>query len=104
VLRLPSQKSPLNSQGSESNAEEDEAASNSNKKRKINAIGNGSGLRDCAKVSNFSMILSEKTIFAVETAKFGGFFFGLIWIINFFRRNITLTEFENSLNFAPLWT
>ncbi|XP_059448013.1 uncharacterized protein LOC132179308 isoform X3 [Corylus avellana] len=49
VLRLPSQKSPLNSQGSESNAEEDEAASNGNKKRKINAIGNGSGLGEGAK-------------------------------------------------------
>ncbi|XP_042985577.1 uncharacterized protein LOC122314219 isoform X1 [Carya illinoinensis] len=55
VLRLPSQNSPLNSGaspdlcGSDSKAEEvneNNAASNSNKKRKINAIGNGSGSLD----------------------------------------------------------
>ncbi|KAG6653662.1 uncharacterized protein LOC122310867 [Carya illinoinensis] len=59
VLRLPSQKSSPdsgaspNSSGSDSNAEdenESNAASNSGKKRKINAIGNGSGLADCPKV------------------------------------------------------
>ncbi|KAF3434867.1 hypothetical protein FNV43_RR21954 [Rhamnella rubrinervis] len=56
VLRLPSnQKSSLNSGsgdscGSDSNAEEDNAASNSNsKKRKINAIGDGSRVVDAQK-------------------------------------------------------
>uniref|UniRef100_A0A2N9F3E5 Bromo domain-containing protein n=1 Tax=Fagus sylvatica TaxID=28930 RepID=A0A2N9F3E5_FAGSY len=57
VLRLPSQKSSLNSaslnsSNSDSNAEEDNAASNSNKKRKINAIaadGSASKLPDSLK-------------------------------------------------------
>ncbi|KAF4363896.1 hypothetical protein G4B88_004196 [Cannabis sativa] len=55
VLKLPSnQKSSLNSASqnsyaSDSNAEEDNAGSVGNKKRKINAIGDGSGLSDSKK-------------------------------------------------------
>ncbi|XP_062081535.1 uncharacterized protein LOC133787501 [Humulus lupulus] len=55
VLKLPpNQKSSLNSAShnsyaSDSNAEEDNAASIGNKKRKINAIGDGSGLSDTKK-------------------------------------------------------
>ncbi|PON45033.1 Histone acetylase PCAF [Parasponia andersonii] len=57
VLKLPqNQKSSLNSgslnsYGSDSNAEEDNAASNGGKKRKINAIGDGSGLKGGKSIS-----------------------------------------------------
>lgn len=71
VLRLPTKKSSLNSgaspdsYSSDSNAEEENesnAASNSIKKRKINAIGNESGFLDRVKVSNFSLLcLNKKT-------------------------------------------
>ncbi|KAH7518255.1 hypothetical protein FEM48_Zijuj09G0152100 [Ziziphus jujuba var. spinosa] len=66
VLRLPpNQKSSLNSgslnsYGSDSNGEEDNAASEGNKKRKINAIGDGSGVGDSKKLMLVS--LSDRLI------------------------------------------